>query len=93
MARGRFKSLPVVDDEERVVGVISRSDVIRTRARVDLDVAHDLAAVLDDPGHRDLHVEVHEGVVRITGPDSVLDRSTAELPGNTVAGVVEVQVS
>jgi len=33
MATARLKSLPVVDNEERVVGIISRSDIIRTRAR------------------------------------------------------------
>lgn len=92
MATARLKSLPVVDDEELVVGVISRSDVIRTRARGDDLVARDVDSLLGQLGHEDWLVEVQEGAVRIKGPDNTLDRSIAQVAANTVAGVVAVEV-
>jgi CBS domain-containing protein len=92
MATARLKSLPVVDDEELVVGVISRSDVIRTRARGDDQVARDVESLLGQLAHQDWTVEVREGVVRIQGPDNALDRSIAQVAATTVAGVVAVEV-
>jgi len=92
MATARLKSLPVVDNEERVVGIISRSDVIRARARADHDVADDVDSLLSELGHEDWLVEVQEGAVHITGPRTALDRSIAEVAANTVPGVVAVEV-
>jgi CBS domain-containing protein len=92
LARRRVSSLPVVDDEERVVGIISRSDVILTRARADHDVADDVDSLLGELGHEDWLVEVQEGAVQINGPRTALDRSIAEVAANTVPGVVAVEV-
>ena len=36
-----FKSLPVVDPEHRLIGMVSRSDVLRALARDDDVIAHD----------------------------------------------------
>jgi CBS domain-containing protein len=93
MSTARLKSLPVVDGDGRVVGVISRSDVIRSRARTDADVAADVRSVIAELDHEDWQVEVREGAVLITGPDTTLDRSIARAAANTVAGVVTVEVS
>jgi CBS domain-containing protein len=93
MATARLKSLPVVDNEERVVGIISRSDVIRTRARADQDVAGDIDSLLDELGHEEWLVEVQEGAVHIKGPHTALERSIAEVAAATVPGVVAVEVS
>lgn len=92
MSSARLKSFPVVDADDRVVGVISRSDVIRTRARADGEVAGDIDALFGDLGHHDWMVEVQEGVASIAGPDNDLDRSIAEVAANTVRGVVAVEV-
>ncbi len=92
MATARLKSLPVVDNEERVVGIISRSDVIRTRALADHEVAGDVDALFSELGHEDWLVEVREGAVHITGPRTALDRSIAEVAAGTVPGVVAVEV-
>lgn len=93
MANARLKSIPVVDDEERVVGIISRSDVIQTRARHDHEILDDIGSLLRDLEHEDWVVEVHEGAVRITGPRTLLDRSIAEVAADTVPGVVAVEVA
>lgn len=92
MATARLKSLPVVDGHDHVVGMISRSDVIRTRARTDEEVSGDVRAVLGELGHDDWLVEVHDGVVRIQGPDTTLDRSIARVAARTVTGVVAVEL-
>lgn len=92
MTSRRLKSVPVVDDAERVVGMVSRSDLVRVRARSDDLLVRDLEALLASIGHQDWSVAVHDGVVGIEGPSTVLDRSIAEVAAQTVTGVVAVQV-
>ncbi len=92
MATARLKSLPVVDEGDRVVGLISRSDVIGVQARPDADLARDVSSCLAQMGHHDWLVEVLKGVVDIQGPGNELDRSLADLAGRSVAGVVSVNV-
>lgn len=88
----RLKSVPVVDRDHRLVGVISRSDVLRSRARDDADVAEDLLSLFREMGHHAWSVEVSEGMVRITGPVSSQDRTIAVVAADTVPGVVAVEV-
>ena len=62
--------LPVVDEDGRLAGIVSRRDLIRVFLRSDADVAADVRRVLDDilnarPGEAD--VAVHNGVVTLTG--------------------------
>ena len=92
MATARLKSLPVVDEGDRVVGLISRSDVIGVQARPDADLARDVSSCLVQMGHHDWLVEVLRGVVDIQGPRTEMDRSLADLAGRSVAGVVSVNV-
>lgn len=92
MTSRSLKSLPVVDAQGRAVGMLSRSDVLRVRARPDDAVAQDVRELMSDLEHPDWLVEVHDGVVTIEGPDNQLDRSIATVAANTVAGVVEVSV-
>lgn len=92
MTSRRLKSLPVVDAQGRAVGMLSRSDVLRVRARPDDVLAQEVREVLDSLEHPDWRVEVHDGAVTIEGPDDDLDRSIAIVAANTVAGVVEVSV-
>ncbi len=92
MTTHSLKSLPVVDDAQRVVGMISRSDLIRVRARSDDLLAQDVTALLTSIGHRDWVVGVQDGIVGIDGPKTPLDRSIAEVAAQTVTGVVAVEV-
>lgn len=87
-----FKSLPVVDHEHRLVGMLSRSDVLRALARDDEVIAHDVLKLLDDLGHAGWTVAVDSGVVEITGPANAGQRSLAHALSRTVAGVVAVHV-
>ncbi len=51
MAAKGFKSLPVVDHQGRLLGVISRSDVVRALARDDDVIAADIRRLFEDLGH------------------------------------------
>jgi CBS domain-containing protein len=80
------KRLPVVSDEGRLVGVISRFDVLRAFHRTDGELALDVQQILDDPlrtprGHTITHAE-HEGVVTLYG--------TVRLPSHI--GIVETTI-
>lgn len=92
MTARRLKTLPVVDAEDRVVGVVSRSDLVRVRARADDVVRDDVDRFLCSLGHRDWSVDVKDGCVDVLGPETQLDRSIAAVAAQTVAGVVDVTV-
>ena len=92
MASTGAKSLPVVDDDRCLVGIVSRSDVVAALARSDDAVAADVAALLDSCGQGDWTVAVVDGSVRITGPSGAAERSLAHTVAHTVAGVVDVHV-
>ncbi|NEE05421.1 CBS domain-containing protein [Streptomyces sp. SID7499] len=71
MARRRVERLPVVDDEERLVGIVTRRDLLQVFLRPDPEI---LASVRNDVLVRALwltpyavDVDVHEGVVTLTG--------------------------
>jgi CBS-domain-containing membrane protein len=89
----RVKRLPVVDEQHRLVGIVSRRDLVRTYVRTDAElqasVQQMLAALWIDPGT--VSAECVAGVVRFTG--HVDRRSTAEMIANvirSIAGVVDV---
>ncbi|MCK8437233.1 CBS domain-containing protein [Streptomyces sp. D2-8] len=71
MARHGVERLPVVDDEERLVGIVTRRDLLRVFLRPDAEIR---TAVVDEVLGRALSltprtvdVDVHEGVVTLTG--------------------------
>ncbi len=88
--------LPVVDIDARLVGTVSRRDLLRAFRRLDRAVCDELAGpvlrrvlALRAP---DVHVDVADGVVTLTG--STDRRSTAQVVvdvARTVPGVVEVK--
>jgi CBS domain-containing protein len=92
MTSSNLKSVPVIDDEGRLVGVVSRSDLIRVRARADQQIERDVDSMLVHMGHRGWLVEVSDGSVEINGPVTDLERSIAEISAATVAGVIAVKV-
>ncbi|MBF4767163.1 CBS domain-containing protein [Nocardioides agariphilus] len=88
------KSLPVVTANGRVLGVVSRSDVVHMLARADHDLERDVDAALASVGLRDWLVEVDDGVVELVAPArAVDDRGLARAAAGTVPGVVRVHIS
>ena len=62
--------LPVTDENGKLVGIVSRRDLISVFLRPDADIAADIRRVLDDillarPGEAD--VAVRNGIVTLTG--------------------------
>lgn len=65
-----IRRLPVVDDEGKLIGIVSRRDLLSVFLRPDPDIIGDVWQVLDevtgtDP--KDVVVTVHHGVVTLTG--------------------------
>jgi CBS domain-containing protein len=92
MTSATLKSLPVVNDQQHVVGVVSRSDIVRLLARADGDIRCEVGSLLASLGHPDWQVEVRNGSAQIAGPATVTDRSLAETAASSVAGVVSARV-
>jgi CBS domain-containing protein len=84
----QVKSLPVVE-HERLVGVVSRSDVIAMLARRDPLIEAEVDELLR-AAEVDFLVEVVDGVVRLDGPTDEHTREIARVLASTVAGVVGV---
>lgn len=85
------KSVPVVDAHGRVLGMLSRSDVVRVLAHTDRALEARVDAELTAVGLADWLVEAHDGAVVLTGPESSSDRTLARLIASRVPGVVEVR--
>ena len=88
------KRLPVVDGDGYLVGIVSRSDVVRAMAREDDEIRRDVVAAIEILGPetiRDLTVSVIDGVASLSG---LADRrSTKELAARLARrtpGVTEV---
>jgi CBS domain-containing protein len=85
------KRMPVVDGGGKVVGIVSRSDVLRALHRSDDEVIADVDALLIDPMRSpERHhavAAIHDGVVTVTGsvqfPDDrrVLSAMIWQIPG------------
>lgn len=92
MATG-VKSVPVVRDG-RVVGIVSRRDLLGVLAHSDRRIASDVRRALgdetaDEPAWR---VHVHEGVVTLTARTHSTDARIARIVAETVPGVRGVEV-
>jgi CBS domain-containing protein len=88
------KSLPVVGRNGKILGVVSRSDIVSMLARADHDLERDVDAALSAVGLRDWLVEVTEGTVELLAPERAIDdRGLALVVAGTVPGVVHVHIS
>lgn len=90
MTSTAVKSLPVVDGG-RVVGVVSRSDVVHLLARSDEHIRGEVDELLRS-AELECEVEVDEGVVRIGGPADPHERRIVEVIAGSVPGVISVIV-
>lgn len=94
-AHSRVRTLPVVDANGRLVGIVTRDDLIRVFLRPDedirRDVERDVVAELPALPTNKVQVEVADGVVTLRGMVTTA-LTAARLAGHTrkVPGVVEV---
>jgi osmotically-inducible protein OsmY len=75
-----------------VVGMLSRSDVVRMLSRSDEDLEQAVDALLASVGLVDWVAEVSEGTVALSGPADSSQHALARLVASTVPGVVDVRV-
>jgi len=66
----------VVMDGARVVGIVTRSDMLRVLVRDDEEIADAVAAVLADRGEDGVHHSVEDGRVHLTGTVKLRSRVT-----------------
>ena len=91
MSEKAVKNLPVLDENDQVVGVLSRRDILHILARTDKAVERDLNDLLRRVG-TDWMVDVRDGAVTVTGPIQPRERALAEAAAMTVSGVRSVTV-
>src|SRR6266568_3737040 len=90
----RVRSMPIVDGS-RVIGIVTRRDLVRILARDDKDIATDVRHRLaNDSGPDRWTVAVRDGVVELGAerPDSP-DRHVAVVLAEAVPGVTRVLVT
>ncbi|MGH3738742.1 MAG: CBS domain-containing protein [Micromonosporaceae bacterium] len=94
MAARGIRSVPILENDE-VIGIVSRRDLLRTMVRTDAMVSHDVQYRLDEyagGGHR-WTATVTDGVAEVRGEfDDDTERRVVYLLSRTVPGVVDVKV-
>lgn len=89
MVSTAVKSMPVLDGD-RVVGVLSRSDVVHLLAREDQSMRAEIDELLRS-ADLDFDVEVDDGLVVLDGPDDPHERRIAEVLARSAVGVLAVR--
>lgn len=89
MDRHRVRRLLVVDDKDRIIGIVSRSDLLSVFLRPDEEIREEIRGdVLEGMlrlGGTEVQVQVHDGVVTLRG--EVETRSTAQIAERLAKGV------
>jgi len=88
-AHTSWKSVPVVRGD-RLLGVVSRSDVIRALARPDQEIESEISDTLAEAGLRSWHVKVTDGVAQLTGTTAGREQAAATSIAHSVMGVRQV---
>jgi CBS-domain-containing membrane protein len=96
MVRDGVKRLPVVDND-RVVGIVSRADVVNSMRRSDEELQANIAAVLTDPLRMPeammVDVSVNDGIVTLSGSvPCPMDLPVLSAVVWRIPGVVDVRV-
>jgi CBS-domain-containing membrane protein len=88
----RVKSVPVLDENRQVLGIVSVSDLLKSRTRRDDEIADEVRARLLEwvSGQESWRVRVHEGNVTITGSVPSRRQSLMQVVTMAVPGVVHV---
>jgi CBS domain-containing protein len=90
----RVRRLPVVDEAGRLVGIVSRRDLVRLYARPDAEIRADILEQVIEPMWLEpstVDVQVSAGVVTLTGQvDRVSTREILLRMTHAVPGVVDV---
>jgi CBS domain-containing protein len=92
MTSTAVKSLPVVDGRRRVLGMVSRRDVVHLLARDDQRIEQQVDELYREAGV-DWLVRVDDGTVTVEGPDDRSSRAIAISLASTVAGVTDVRIA
>ncbi|MFE2245333.1 CBS domain-containing protein [Streptomyces lavendulae] len=106
MARRHLKRLPVVDGDGRLVGVVSRGDLLKVFLRPDEDIGTEIRELImyqllphipaeahvHPHGPIEVHVHVANGIAYLNGslPDPAMEDIVLRAAG-TVPGVVDVK--
>ena len=99
MTTNHLRRLPVVDADGKLVGIVTRRDLLRAFLRPDADIAAEVAEILDEVLHAEpavIKVVVHDGRVILTGAVEGADAPDKELVPKVIAliwdvdGVVDV---
>ena len=90
-ARTGWKSVPVVRGEG-LLGVVSRSDLIRAMARPDIEIAEEISTAFGEIGLKAWHADVFAGVVHVTGTASDREGAVAMSIVQSVRGVRRVSL-
>jgi len=88
-ARTAWKSVPVIRGDV-LLGVVSRSDVIRAMARPDAEISDEISTALGEIGLVAWDADVKGRVVNITGTGSARERAAATSVAQSVKGVRRV---
>jgi CBS domain-containing protein len=93
MIREGVRSIPVIDDDQ-VVGIVSRRDVLRLLTRTDDEIADEVERLLAESviDASRWTIEVEEGVVLLTHDASVNDIEPVRALTLSVPGVVQVEI-
>lgn len=70
MSLHHIKRLPVVDDDGKLMGIVSRADLLRTFLRSDAEIAAEASGVLTDillADPNEVHARARDGVVTLAG--------------------------
>jgi len=93
MLEASVKRFPVMRGD-RVVGVVSRHDLVKVIARTDEDVEASVQTALNEEGMRltSLGVRVRDGVVELSGEGDRQTMRLAEILARSVPGVLDVRL-